>query len=234
MRIFLIRHADPDYPNNTITPAGHLEAKALSVRLVRQGLDRIFTSPLGRAIDTARYTAEAIGITPVVLPWTAELELHYIHQDVLGGSVIWDIHGHTVRQLEQELTSQNWHTQAPFDHPSYKDCLVRIQADSDAFLASLGYRRDGGAYRVEKPSREKIAVFCHGGFGLTWLAHLLAIPLPLMWTGFFLPTSSVTTILLDERVPGIATPRCLGVGDISHLHAAGLPMQPAGIKANRE
>lgn len=28
MRLYIIRHADPDYPNNTITPAGHLEAKA--------------------------------------------------------------------------------------------------------------------------------------------------------------------------------------------------------------
>ncbi len=29
MRLYIIRHADPDYPNNTITPEGHLEAQAL-------------------------------------------------------------------------------------------------------------------------------------------------------------------------------------------------------------
>lgn len=30
MRLYIIRHADPDYPNNTITPEGHLEAQALA------------------------------------------------------------------------------------------------------------------------------------------------------------------------------------------------------------
>ena len=62
--------------------------------------------------------------------------------------------------------------------------------------------------------------------------HLLEIPLPLMWAGFHLPPSSVTTVLFDERSEQWAVPRCTGVGDVSHLYAAGLPVQPAGIKAN--
>ncbi|MEC9258269.1 MAG: histidine phosphatase family protein, partial [Candidatus Poribacteria bacterium] len=28
MRLYIIRHADPDYPNRTITEKGHLEAQA--------------------------------------------------------------------------------------------------------------------------------------------------------------------------------------------------------------
>jgi hypothetical protein len=75
-------------------------------------------------------------------------------------------------------------------------------------------------------------VFCHGGFGLTWLAHLLALPLPLVWSGFWLPPSSVTTMLFDERSPEWAVPRCIGLGDVSHLYAAGLQVQARGIMAN--
>jgi len=234
MRLFIIRHADPDYPNNTITPAGHLEARALAERLAKLGLDRIYSSPLGRAVDTARYTADAFGLTPVIQPWTAELSWAHIEQDGLGKSMPWDVHGHTVRRWKEEPTAANWHTLPPLDRPEFREGFARIRSDSDAFLAALGYRHEDGVYRVERGSREKIAVFCHGGFGLTWLAHLLQIPPPLMWAGFFLPPSSVTTVLLDERGGGVAVPRCLGVGDISHLHAAGLPMQPAGIKANRD
>lgn len=234
MRIFLIRHADPDYANNTITPAGHVEAEALAKRMAALGLDRIYTSPLGRARDTAGYTARALGMVPVVLPWTAELVWKHIHQERLGDSVVWDIHGHVVHRHRPEPTSEDWHTRPPFDAPDYREGYAVLRAESDAFLSSLGYTRDGGVYRVGKSNRERIALFCHGGFGLTWLAHLLSVPLPLMWTGFFLPTTSVTTILFDERVEGFATPRCLGVGDVSHLYAAGLPMQPAGIKANRD
>ncbi len=61
MRLYIIRHADPDYANNTITPDGALEADALSKRLAKVGFDWIYSSPLGRAIDTMNYTAERIG-----------------------------------------------------------------------------------------------------------------------------------------------------------------------------
>lgn len=235
MRLFIIRHADPDYPNNTITAAGHLEAKALSVRMARLGLDKIFVSPLGRARDTCRYTADLLGIEPVVLGWTQELPMPRIEQEVLGESTVWDVHGHTLRALPAEVTSENWHTFEPFGHPEVRSQFEDLIVHSDVFLRELGFERQGRSYRVLRPdNRDKVAVFCHGGFGLTWLAHLLDIPLPRLWGGFFLPPSSVTTVLLDERVPGIATPRALGVGDISHLYAAGLPMQAAGIKANVE
>lgn len=33
MRLYLIRHSDPEYPNNTITKFGHKKAEALAVRL---------------------------------------------------------------------------------------------------------------------------------------------------------------------------------------------------------
>lgn len=230
MRIFLIRHADPDYPNNTITPAGHLEARALAPRMQRLGLDRIYCSPLGRAIDTARYTADAVGIEPVILPWTAELSWARIEQEGYGNSVVWDLHGHLIHL--REYAREGWHEAAPFDHTDFREGFAHIRQESDDFLAGLGYRRNGGAYEVVEGNRLRVAIFCHGGFGLTWLAHLLNIPVPLVWAGFFLPPSSVTTILFDERSGGLATPRCLGVGDISHLYAEGLPMQPAGIKAN--
>ncbi|AHF89950.1 phosphoglycerate kinase [Opitutaceae bacterium TAV5] len=238
MRLFIIRHADPDYPNNTITAAGHLEAQALAVRMTRLGLDRIYTSPLGRARDTARYTADALGIEPVVLPWTAELPWPRITQEVLGESTPWDLHGYTLRQWQKEPTTRNWPEFPPLSAAEYREGFATLGAGSDAFVAGLGYRREdaggaaGGVYRVEAGNREKVAVFCHGGFGLTWLAHLLAVPLPVMWAGFFLPPSSVTTVLFDERGEGLAVPRCVGLGDVSHLYAAGLPVQPSGIKAN--
>jgi probable phosphoglycerate mutase len=235
MKLLIVRHADPDYPNNTITSAGHQEAQALAKRMVLLGLDRIYSSPLGRALDTMRYSADALGLEPVILPWTAELNWPPLEQSELGKSAIWDTHGHTIHQPGNHYTRHNWHKIPPFDStPDYQEGFKKVQTDSDAFIGTLGYQRESDHYRVLQANREKIAVFCHGGFGLTWLAHLLNIPLPLVWGGFFLPPSSVTTILFDERSKEYATPRCLGVGDISHLYAEKLPMQPAGIKCNQD
>ena len=61
MRLYIIRHADPDYENDTITPAGHLEAQALSVRLKGEGINKIFCSPAGRA---QRQRGVKVGRTP--------------------------------------------------------------------------------------------------------------------------------------------------------------------------
>jgi len=74
---------------------------------------------------------------------------------------------------------------------------------------------------------QKIAIFCHGGTGLTLLSHLLSIPLPLVHGGMWLAPSSVTTILFDEYQSEqeeeiIVTPRAVQIGGTSHLTAAGL------------
>jgi probable phosphoglycerate mutase len=232
MRIYLVRHADPDYPNNTITPQGHLEAAALGQRMARLGLDRIYASPLGRAIHTMQYTADALKITPTIEPWTAELADCDINVDPWGTLSMWNVPGELVRARAPYPHHDNWHEVPCLSKPFLRERIALLGRHSDEFLARHGYVREGGRYRVVQGNREKIAVFCHGGFGLCWLAHLLEIPLPLMWTGFWLPPSSVTTILMDERSAHWAVPRCVGVGDVSHLYEAGLPVQPRGIVGN--
>ena len=231
MRLYIIRHADPDYANKTITAAGHLEARALSERLEREGLDRIYVSPLGRALHTMQYTADRLGMKHTVQEWVQELGGLSVQDGDGRRMAAWNVPGEEVR-MPPLPTGGDWHSTQPFDGPEFGAMFERLQADSDRFLAAHGYERQGGRYRVVSPNRERIAVFCHAGFGLTWLAHLLDLPVPLVWTGFFLPPSSVTTVLFDERSPNWATPRCLGVGDTSHLYAAGLPIQPSGIVAN--
>jgi broad specificity phosphatase PhoE len=235
MRLYIIRHADPDYPNNTITPQGHLEGAALARRLAAIGLDRIYCSPMGRALETARYTREAVGLPLMIEDWLAELPDDWcMSRDPHNGLVAWDLPGEVIRAEAPYPTHDTWH-----EHPFYqglelREKFERLCRDSDAFIARHGYERDGGRYRIVRPNRERIAVFCHNGLGLTWLAHLLAMPLSLFWSAFWQAPSAVTTVLFDERSPEWAVPRCLGLGDIGHLHAAGLSPQPRGIQANWE
>lgn len=229
MRILLIRHADPDYPNDTITAAGHLEAKALAQRLKKEGIDRIYSSPINRAVHTMQYSAELLGIEPIIEPWTRELDLKPVN---LAGSNIaaWNIPGEIVRATQPYPGHEIWPELAPYC--DYAQDFEKLKADSDEFLRRHGYAREEGRYRILLPNSETIAVFCHHGFGTTWLAHLLEIPLPLVWSGFWLPPSSVTTILFEERSPEWAVPRCTGLGSIAHLHEAGLEISTAGLVAN--
>lgn len=57
MTLYIIRHADPDYANNTITEFGWEEANALGEWMKDVKIDRIYSSPLGRALDTAAPTS---------------------------------------------------------------------------------------------------------------------------------------------------------------------------------
>lgn len=235
MRIYIIRHAEPDYENNTITPSGHLEAQALSKRLSIEKIDKIFSSPLGRAIHTMQYTAEIMKIEPVIESWLAELKwgATFSSRNKLA---VWNVGGEVIRGRESSssISIDNWHTRFPFNSPKFHHKFGEVIESSDRFLSRHGYQREGGKYRIVEPNRDKIAVFCHMGFGLAWVAHLLALPLPLVWAGFWLAPSSVTTILLDERSSQWAVPRCTGLSDVSHLHANGLPVSRMGIVANSE
>jgi probable phosphoglycerate mutase len=175
-----------------------------------------------------QYTADATGIEPVIEDWLREWDRWYV--DLPAGRIaVWDLPGELIRGREVLPTRDDWHGAAPLDDPAYRGQFEATAAASDAFLARHGYQREGGRYRQTAPNERRLAVFCHLGLGLAWIAHLLELPLSLVWSGFWLPASSVTTIVMECRSGDWAVPRCLGLGDVSHLHAAGLPVSPAGL-----
>lgn len=165
--------------------------------------------------------------------WTRDL-LGLNMETVLprGEFVAWDLPGEIIRQEREFLTYDNWHRIPFLRSKKFQRIVSKVNYSSDRFLKHHGYQQEGGRYRVLKENKEKIAVFCHNGFGLTWLAHLLEIPLPLIWSGFWMAPSSFATVLFDMRSEKWAVPRCIGFCEVSHLHMEGLPVSPHGIKAN--
>ncbi len=245
MLLYIIRHADPDYAAGTITEHGHKEAAALAEIMPRLAPTQLYSSPLGRAKDTASYAVEVTGLPLLIEDWTQEISGFSVDQEEpYGATAIWDYHGEGVRSTDPPgARTRDWLTLPPYDTSGFPELIETIAKNSDEFLSRHGFDRDGGVYRIrntrsdarkQSVREQRLAVFCHGGFGLTWLAHLLELPLPLVYSGFYLWPSSVTTILFDERTEGVATPRCTGLGDVSHLHLANLTPRPRGIKANFE
>ncbi len=234
MRLYIIRHADPDYPNNTLTPAGHLEAAALGRRLAGHGLDYIAASPLARAQITARYSADLLKLPVETEPWLIEVEGWDTEPDVLDGGFIpaWDIPGARLRGNPAYHDWTTWDSTEPLHLPIYRETVTRFATAADEFLARFGCVRDGLNYRIAEDNRQQIAAFCHNGTALLWVSLLLHIPPPLIWSGFWHAPSAVTTILFERRGSEIATPRALSVGDTAHLYEARLPVQPRGIRGN--
>ena len=229
MLLYIIRHGDPIYEPDSLTEKGKLQAQALARRLAVHGLDRIYASPLLRAQQTARPTCERLHKEPVILPWTSEQaawdDLAFTDE---SGRTDWSFHVQSTRYKTAELLAlgERWYKAEPFSlAPNAKGGYERIQKASDAFTESLGYRREGMVYRAVAPSEERVAVFCHQGFGTTWLSHLLAIPPVLFWSSFDLNHSSVTILHFQNHPDGLTAPICLCVSDISHIYADRLPLQ---------
>ena len=80
MRILLIRHAIPDYQNDSIQPEGRLEAEALARIAPSMDLGDCFVSPLGRAQETAAPVLASCGKSAVTLPWLREFQ-GYVQMD---------------------------------------------------------------------------------------------------------------------------------------------------------
>lgn len=232
MRLYIIRHADPDYENGTITHQGHLEAQALARRLAEYRIDTVVSSPLGRAQDTARYTAEALALPVQTEAWLTELDLR-LTDGALDGRAAWNVPADRIRAPMPLDLERQWEQVPELSEHRISQRVASVAAASDRFLSHLGYVRDRYQYRIEHRNDRQIAVFCHNGLGLTWLSLILGIPTALFWSSFWLSPSSVSTVLFEEHPSGTATPRCLCVGDTSHLAAGELPVQTGGLTVNR-
>ena len=72
MLFFYVRHGDPTYHPDALTPIGERQAEAVGRRLARFGLDKIFSSPANRAMQTAKPASELTRKEIVPLDWCEE------------------------------------------------------------------------------------------------------------------------------------------------------------------
>jgi probable phosphoglycerate mutase len=225
MHLYLIRHADPDYARDTLTPQGFKEARALARRMAGVGLAHLYSSPLPRALLTAQAVAHLARVPIVQEDWLVEPAYLSVVQN--GDTYkMWDVFGEAVRSREAPPTQETWNRVPPFDAPEVNEMWRGFRRHADELFARHGYVRQGCRYRVQQGNRDRVAIVAHNGTVLLFLAHLLELPLSLVWCGFYAWPASVTVFLFEEHSPAWAAPRALHVADISHLHAAKLEPQP--------
>lgn len=221
MRLLIVRHGDPDYSIDSLTEVGWEEARILADRLSKMNVKAFYTSPLGRAKDTAKPTLEIMGREATVLDWLREFPPLVIKDGETEAGCCWD-------WLPEIWTAKEdfYHRERWFDVPCFARCGVRekykeVTGGLDALLASHGYERAGGYYRAKKPNEDTVVLFCHFGLECVLLSHLLGVSPMTLWHGTCAAPTSVTTIYTEERREGKAYFRMQSFGDISHLYAVG-------------
>ena len=221
MKILIIRHADPDYSIDSLTPKGWVEAECLSEKLVKMDIDAFYTSTLGRAKDTASVTLKKLGReSDGVFEWLKEFPPTIMRPDC-GKSIAWDWLPADWSCIDDFYHKDKWGEVDVMAEGKVKEEYDRVTGEFDKLIAKHGYVREGNYYRAEKPNCDTIAIFCHFGSGCVLLSHLLGVSPMVLWHGFYAAPSSVTTIVTEERREGIASFRMSNYGDVSHLYAKG-------------
>ena len=236
MHLVFIRHGEPDYSVDSLTPAGFREAEALAARVAgwKGRVTACYRSPLGRAQRTSEPSLAALGMEAETLPWMAEFTVR--HHDRPDGSrhcVTWDLLPAWRSRQPKLAEPEGWVRAEPYPASIADEVVPRweeVKTGVDAVLARHGYVREGGVYRVapDVPRDGCLLFFCHHGLACVSIGHILGIAPPQLLDGFFLPPASVTVLYSEEREPGIAAFRCQCMGDTSHLREAGLPVSRSG------
>jgi probable phosphoglycerate mutase len=214
MKLIIIRHGDPDYSIDSLTPTGWKEAELLSHRISKLDVKAFYVSPLGRAKDTAHVTLSAMGREAEEKTWLREFGCPM-------DADLWDF-------LPAQWTGDPllYDPDAWFRSELYNGLPVEAEyrwviEHFDALLADHGYVRDGNCYRAVSPNEDTVVLFCHFGLECVLLGHLLNISPMVLWHGLCAAPSSATTVVTEERRKGVASFRITAFGDISHLYAAG-------------
>ncbi len=142
MRLLLVRHGDPDYEKDCLTELGVKQAEKVAKRLMEEGIEEIYSSPLGRARQTAEPFARLSGIKDVhILDFMREIR--YGRKEALYESGNpWTVSTELMHK-GVNLQDPNWR-----EFPEFVDNTATVDIDNvrrgtDEWLASLGYMREG-------------------------------------------------------------------------------------------
>ncbi|MBQ7292353.1 MAG: histidine phosphatase family protein [Clostridia bacterium] len=229
MLFFYIRHGDPIYNPDSLTPLGERQAEAVGKRLALYGIDKIYSSTSNRAFLTAKPTAEILKKDIEQLDFAKE---GYAWQEMTAIDTDekrrWFFQNSVTRKqfVSDEIRElgDKWYTHPAFKDTKAKSGIDRVTAASDELFKSLGYEHINGTgtYKVLNDNNDRVALFAHQGFGLLFFSCFLDIPYPQFAMHFDMSHSGMTVVEFKNE-NRIAIPKILTFANDSHLYREGLP-----------
>ncbi len=242
MRVLIIRHGDPDYELDSLTEKGFREANLLADKLEKEGVTHIYSSPCGRAMRTAEPTSKRLGLDYTVLPWLHELPpmliTPYNTDYYKNMRSEWNIPPELWTADPKNYDINHWTESDIVKGTQISKKLDIVNKGFDTLMKAHGYTFDGKLFKIDekvaKPD-DTIALFCHGGVGTAIIAHVMNMPPIALWNSIFIPTSSVTTLYMEQHIKArpIAHGIFAGIADTSHLYMGNEPISCSGLHAEK-
>ncbi len=181
-RLFLVRHAETEWNvaevfqgqlDSALTPKGVRQAAQLAERLASEGVQAVYSSDLGRAMETARIVAERLGLA--VKP---SAELREIHC------------GHWTGKSYQEVR-RLWPEE--FDNWRNRPHIHRMPGGESVAEAQQRVLRFMERVRAEHPGQTVCAITHNTGIRVA-VTHLLDKPLSELWDGARQPNCALNLV----------------------------------------
>ena len=228
MLLFYIRHGDPIYDPDCLTPLGERQAEAVAKRLALYGIDEIYASTSNRAQLTAKPTAEMLKKDIQLLDFCDESHAWKEFAIDDGSGCDWIFHKPQFRMKlasgDIAMLGDRWYEHPDFQKYKFGYGVQRVNRELDRFIFALGYEhhREQRAYRAVSPNNKRVAIFAHQGFGISFLSSILDVPYPIIANHFDMCHTGMTVIEFSDKI-GITIPKTLTVSNDSHLYREGLP-----------
>jgi probable phosphoglycerate mutase len=220
MRLIFIRHGEPDYTNDCLTENGRVQAQATARRLKGEGIKAIYSSPMGRAKETASYTAREYGLDIQVLDFMHEIDWGSrpgSTEELEYGGHPWSLGYRLLAEHPDCVGNSQW-----VDHPYFRDNICmdyyeKVSKGIDGFLAGYGLLRQDGLYKCGECGDDTIALFAHGGSGAILLSHILNLPFPFVLVSMPYGVCSVSAVEFKNQRGDIIVPRLELFNDMGHI-----------------
>lgn len=260
MHLIFIRHADPDYKNDSLTEKGFREAELLAKRASSwKNIEHIYVSPMGRAQKTADEILKSLNLTfssekVSTLDWLREFS--YPVKDLKTGKqrISWDWLPQDYFADKKFFDVNEFYKNKTLKNANIEFYYNQVCSGLDEILETYDYNRledsvpiyncfphltqeesqiDTHLQQNQKDLDERNLVFvCHLGVMFVMISHLLKISPVQLWQGFFVAPSSVTILGSQERVPGELVWRIQSLGDVNHLLSNGESVSASGFFGN--
>ena len=227
MLLYIVRHGDPIYETDTLTEKGFIQAEAVAKRMERSKIDRVFSSPMGRARLTAEPTCRILGLECNIEEWTHEITDEYLFTPFPDGipKSINSVQNTYYRENGRlEISYEDTYTCPGIEQANIKDSVEAIEKHGYVFLEKLGYKYENGIFKILRENEERIALFCHAAMTRAWMSVLFHIPLHIVSASFSPTHTGVTVLEFKNNQNGVTAPKCLCFSDMSHLYAEGPDM----------
>ncbi|MBQ9785275.1 MAG: histidine phosphatase family protein [Clostridia bacterium] len=208
MKIYFVRHGQPDYEKDCLTELGHSQAAAAAERLRDSGIERIFASTHGRALETAAHTADLLDLEVIPCDFMREIGWGPTGEEPLPfNGHPWTMSANHIANGET-LVDMNWRVNADYVNNQAVARIKTVTDGLDAWLASLGYVREGEYYRVagEQPY-QTVAMFSHGGASISAFSHMFNVPFPQSVAALCMNFTSVTVVNFEGEVGALTYPQ---------------------------